>query len=77
MGLLKNIWGVLLDLQLFIWILFFKSGIYSIAAWFNVIVCISLLYFEYKGNRKEGEASLELIERKVKLTKLKRYEKRS
>lgn len=75
MELLKDIWGGLLDLPLFIWILFFKSGLYSVVAWFNVIVCVVLFYFEYKGNRKEREATAELIQQKVKLTKLKRYAK--
>lgn len=77
MELPKNIWSGLLDLPLLLWVLFFKSGIYSVAAWFNVLVCGILFYFEYKGNKKEEEATSELIQQKVKLTKLKRYEKRS
>ena len=77
MGLLNNIWGGLLDLPLFIWVLLFKSGLYSIVTWFNIGTCGVLFYFEYKGKRKEEEATTELIEQKVKLTKLKRYEKRS
>ena len=43
--------------------------------WFNIVFCLVMLYFETKGNKKEMEATEELLMEKENLKKLKRYAK--